>query len=116
MVLNAENLSMDLCESIYKLTVKLPMSEQYGLISQIRRASVSITSNLTEGNSYNDGNKLVLFRRAYGSCREVQVQLRLIQRLYAINIMEEYALADKIGGMIYNLISALLPSCTPDSR
>jgi four helix bundle protein len=116
MVLNVENLSMELCDSIYRLTAKLPISEQFGLCSQIRRAVVSITSNLAEGNSYSDGNKKVLFKRAYGSCREVQIQLRLIQRLYSIHIAEEYELSDKIGGMIYNLISALMHSCTPDNK
>lgn len=41
--------SMDLVEQIYKFTLKIPDSEKFGLISQMRRAVVSIPSNIAEG-------------------------------------------------------------------
>ena len=41
--------SMDLVEAIYRITQKLPSHEQFGLISQLRRAAVSIPSNIAEG-------------------------------------------------------------------
>ncbi len=41
--------SMDLVEEIYKITRKFPDSEKFGLISQMRRASISIPSNIAEG-------------------------------------------------------------------
>jgi hypothetical protein len=41
--------SMNLVESVYRLSVSLPASEQWGLISQMRRAAVSIPSNIAEG-------------------------------------------------------------------
>jgi four helix bundle protein len=96
-----------LCELVYKITMKLPNSEMFGLTSQLRRASVSIVSNLTEGNSYLNGNQLVLFERAYGSCREVQVQLKLMKKIFDIDTGEVYNLADKVGGMIFKLMSAV---------
>ena len=41
--------SMDLVEDVYKLMKQLPESEKYGLISQIKRSSISIPSNIAEG-------------------------------------------------------------------
>jgi hypothetical protein len=45
------HLSRELTKSIYKLTDSFPVEERYGLISQIRRASVSIANNLAEGSA-----------------------------------------------------------------
>ena len=95
------------CELVYRLTNKMPMSEQFGLTNQIRRTVVSVASNLVEGNSYHDGNQAVLFSRAYGSIRESQVQLDLMKRLYNIEEAEVTALADSIGAMIFKLLSAV---------
>jgi four helix bundle protein len=96
-----------LCECIYKVSASLPLSEQFGLSNQIRRAAISIVSNLTEGNSYTDGNKNVLFSRAYGSCQEVKVQLEMMQRLFNIDIESVYQTADKVGAMIFKLKSVV---------
>lgn len=62
--------------AIYKITQTFPKEEQFGLTNQIRRASVSITSNIAEGfsrNSYKD--KVQFYRVALGSLTEVQNQL-----------------------------------------
>lgn len=61
---------------IYMLTKQFPRDEQFGLTSQIRRAVVSITSNIAEGfsrNSYRE--KLQFYSMALGSLTEVQNQL-----------------------------------------
>ena len=74
--------SMDLVEKIYS-TSRLPsFSKDFGLVDQIRRASVSIPSNIAEGME-RDGNKeLINFLYiAKGSCGEVECQLQIAERL-----------------------------------
>lgn len=61
---------------IYKVTKSFPSEEKFGLIDQIRRAAVSITSNIAEGFSrYNFKEKKQFYRMALGSLTEVQNQL-----------------------------------------
>lgn len=66
----------ELVVSIYEITKNFPTEEQFGLTNQIRRASVSITSNIAEGfsrNSYKE--KVQFYAMALGSVTEVQNQL-----------------------------------------
>jgi len=61
---------------MYKLTDVFPSNEKYGLISQIKRASVSIASNIAEGTSrFSDKEKIRFVEIAYGSVMEVYCQL-----------------------------------------
>jgi four helix bundle protein len=61
---------------IYKLTEDFPASENFGLTSQLRRAAVSVTSNITEGFERKSGKELVQFLAlARGSLAEIQNQL-----------------------------------------
>lgn len=74
--LNAWKIGHQLVLSIYKITNDFPKEEQFGLINQIRRAAVSITSNLAEGfsrSSYKE--KSQFYSMALGSLTEVQNQL-----------------------------------------
>ncbi len=74
--------AMDLSESIYKLTQVFPDSERYGLISQMRCSSVSIPSNIAEGQARGTaGFGLHFLRIAIGSAAEVDTQLELARRL-----------------------------------
>jgi four helix bundle protein len=74
--------SMSLAESVYKTTRELPREEQYGLISQMRRAAVSIPSNIAEGEGRgSDGHFLHGLMVSYGSLRERETQLLLSKRL-----------------------------------
>lgn len=62
--------------AIYRFTQKFPKEEQFGLVNQLRRAAVSITSNIAEGfsrNSYKE--KVKFYSMALGSLTEVQSQL-----------------------------------------
>ncbi len=75
-------LALDLCEEIYRVTNCGPFSRDFGLKDQIRRAAVSVLSNVAEGFE-RDGDKE--FRQflfiSKGSCGEVRAQLHLARRL-----------------------------------
>jgi four helix bundle protein len=82
--------------SVYKTTHKFPKEEQFGLTNQIRRAVVSITSNIAEGfsrNSYKE--KTQFYSIALGSLTEVQNQLLIARDLSYITRDEFLSLADK---------------------
>ena len=80
--LEAWKFAMDLVEEVYRVTSMFPPQEQYGLVSQMRRAAVSIPSNLAEG-AGRDGNRE--FSRflsiARGSLSELDTQYQIAVRL-----------------------------------
>ena len=85
--LRAFELADALVLSIYRLTAIFPVQEQYGLTSQLRRAAVSIASNIVEGSARNGLADYIRFLdMSYGSCREVEYQLSLVDRLGFANI------------------------------
>ena len=87
--------SMDLVEEIYKITSHFPSSEVYGLTSQLRRAAVSVPSNIAEGASRKGDKELLYFVNvAIGSIAEIETQMLIAVRLKYISNEEE----------IYNLI------------
>ena len=70
--------AMQLAKEIYLLTGKFPSDEKVGLVSQMRRATVSIPSNIAEGQARNTTGEFVQFiSHAEGSAAEVDTQLRL---------------------------------------
>jgi len=74
--------AMQLVIAIYDLTGKLPESERYGLVSQMRRASVSIPSNIAEGKmrgTRKDYRHFLL--DAFGSGAELETQLEIVKNL-----------------------------------
>ena len=76
------NKAMELTVEIYKATEKFPKEETYGLTSQIRRAAVSIPSNISEGAGRNSKNEFRHFLSiANGSSYELQSQLVISNRL-----------------------------------
>jgi len=103
--------SIDLAERIYQLTAKFPASEVYGLSNQMRRASVSIASNIAEGwgrRSRREYSKFVLVAR--GSNDELQTQLAIAQRLGfgdATLLSGAADLSNEIGRMLNGLYSFL---------
>ncbi len=77
---------IDLVIDIYKFSNDLPSDEKYGLISQIRRASVSIPSNIAEGSSRNSEKDFKRFLEiAIGSAFELETQILIIQKLSLID-------------------------------
>lgn len=74
--------SMLLVTMVFKLTEKFPRSELYGIISQIRRAAVSIPSNIAEGWGRRSTKEYLQFYAiAYGSVLELETQLLISQNL-----------------------------------
>lgn len=70
--------SRALVKSIYLLTREFPIEEKYALTDQIRRAVISISSNIAEGSGrISDKEKLRFLSNAYGSLTEVSCQLSL---------------------------------------
>jgi four helix bundle protein len=74
--------SMDLAEAIYTITRAFPKEEIYGLMSQIRRATVSIPSNIAEGAARKSNKEFLQFLSiSLGSLSEVETQSQLAIRL-----------------------------------
>ena len=72
----------DLAVLVYQLTRGLPADERFGLSSQMRRAAVSIGSNIAEGCGRDSNAELLRFLRiALGSATELEFQLKLVRRL-----------------------------------
>ncbi len=75
--------SRDLAVTIYKLTDKFPKSELYGLTSQMRRAAVSISSNIAESyHRFHFKEKQQFLSVAFGSGAELESQLEITKVLY----------------------------------
>jgi four helix bundle protein len=73
---------MDLAERIYRLTQKFPKEERYGLVSQMRRAAVSVPSNIAEGQARQGTREFLQFvSHAMGSLAELDTQVILSERL-----------------------------------
>ena len=82
---------MQLAKEIYLLTGKFPSEEKFGLVSQMRRAAVSIPSTIAEGQARNTTGEFVQsISHAEGSAAEVDTQLRLSIELgyYSTNDLE----------------------------
>ena len=74
--------AMELVEEIYRVSKDFPSNEQYGLTTQIRRAAVSIPSNIAEGSGRKGDKELLLFLSvALGSLAEVETQILIAVRL-----------------------------------
>ena len=74
--------AVQLCTEIYRLTASFPKSEQFGLVNQMRRASVSIASNIAEGYGRSTkGEYLQFLGHARGSKCELQTQLAIAKAL-----------------------------------
>lgn len=74
--------SIDLVELIYSLTSSFPESERFGLTSQMRRAAVSISSNIAEGSARKSNKELLQFLNiALGSLAELETQYIIVLRL-----------------------------------
>ncbi|WP_439130845.1 four helix bundle protein [Polaribacter sp.] len=94
-------LSRTFCKDIYLVTNQFPDSEKFGLVSQLRRASVSIPSNIAEGASRSSNKDFKRFLIiALGSCYEIETQLLLSFDLEFINKPELEKLNNTLSQII----------------
>lgn len=102
--------AMDLAQAIYTATETFPRHELYGLTSQIRRAAISVPSNIAEGQAHYSKPEFRHFlRHARGSLAELETQILLARRL---NYLTEeaaqrlVALGDEVGRITNGLIGS----------
>jgi four helix bundle protein len=104
-------MSIDLTALIYELTSEFPKQEIYGLTSQMRRAAVSIASNIAEGSARGTRRDFKQFvKQAEGGNCELQTQLTISKRLgfgHAARISSAEMLSTEIGKMLGGLSAYL---------
>ena len=112
--------AMDLVEDIYKVTKLFPRDERFGLTAQIRRAAVSIPSNIGEGKRRKRRKPLLNHLDiALGSQGEVEVQVEIAKRvgyLAASDYLRLISQIDEIGRMLNGLITSLQPAEEDENR
>lgn len=103
--------AMELVEYVYYLVGRLPKSETYALSDQMRRAVVSIPSNIAEGRGRDTDKDYAYFLViARGSKFELETQILICERLKYINAEEArhaLMLCDEVGKMLNSLICSL---------
>jgi four helix bundle protein len=108
--LDVWRLGMDLVVQVYKVSEEFPRAEMYGLTSQVRRAAVSIPSNVAEGKSMGGKNYPKHIKIALGSEAELQTQIELAKRLKFLREAEADAVlaqAAQLGRMLVKLLNSL---------
>ena len=103
--------AMDLVIMVYRSTAAFPHEELYGLRNQLRRAAVSIPSNIAEGQGRHTTREFLSFLSiANGSLREVETQSMIASRLHYITEEREselLGLAAEVGRLRNGLVTAL---------
>jgi four helix bundle protein len=103
--------AMALAEFVYKTTSRMPREELYGLTSQMRRAAVSIPSNIAEGEGRRkDGQLLHSLLVSYGSLRELETQVLLSDRLNFVGSDDARALleqCEEVGRLLNGLMKTV---------
>jgi len=105
--------AMTLAKEVYKTTALLPKDEMFGLRSQMRRAAVSVPSNIAEGHGRLSDHLLRVFlAQARGSLYELETQIQLSEDLQFLPPQETKILMEQcveISRMINGLIAVLKP-------
>ena len=103
--------AVDLAGSVYRITRNFPDNERYGLVSQMRRAAVSVSSNIAEGSGRSTNRDFARFIEiAYGSVMEIVSQLHIAQNQSFLQEQEAhdlYSQADEVARMLSGLRSHL---------
>lgn len=110
--LDAWRIGHEFVLAIYKLTKKFPKEEMFGLISQLQRCAVSITSNIAEGfsrQSYKE--KIQFYSMALGSLTEAQNQITIALDLKYLS-HDEYTVLEETTIRLHKLINGLIKSAS----
>jgi len=107
---------MDLVDAVYDLSIKFPPDERFALTDQIRRASVSVPSNIAEGHGrHSSGDYVRFLRMAAGSLREVETQIEIAVRQQMVN-RDEAIPAFRLCVETTKILRGLISSQTPDNN
>ncbi len=101
---------MELVTVVYRLTADFPQSELYGLTNQIRRAAVSVPSNIAEGMARQSGRETLQFLSiARGSLSELETQVLLARNLGYISASEEGVMKkiEDVFGLLGGLMNSI---------
>ena len=109
--LDVWKLSKEFARDVYQITANFPAEEKYGLIQQIRRAAVSIMSNIAEGSGRRSTQEFIRFVNiASGSACETEAQLLLsvdLGYISAASVDIALSKVDRISKMLYALHQSL---------
>jgi len=104
--------ALDLAEAVHRATAGWPNDERFGLVSQIRRATVSVPSNIAEGAARRSTGEFIQFvGMAQGSLAEAETQLVLAQRFGYVSSAEAEGLLSA-ASEISRMLAALKVSLT----
>jgi four helix bundle protein len=109
--------AIDLVEAIYLATARFPREELYGLTIQIRRAAVSVASNIAEGHGRSSTRDFLHFLSiAHGSLKEIETQIIIAERLQYIDCQLKNHLFEKtaeVGRLLSGLSNSLRKKLAP---
>ena len=99
--------AMDLVEMVYAVVERLPKEEKFALADQLRRAAVSVPSNIAEGQRRYSKQEMIRFAGiSLGSVAEIETQAMLCERLYKINVDDLLKECSAISWMLLALIKS----------
>ena len=108
---------MELTILVYRLSLELPGDERFGLVSQMRRAAVSVPANIAEGHQRSSTKDYLRFLSiAAGSLAELETLIELTSRLYSIqgtSMGDVVGRADELGRMLRSLQQRLEQKLQP---
>jgi four helix bundle protein len=106
----AWQVAMELADLVYSMTERFPVSERYGLVMQMRKAAVSVPSNLAEGTRHRTPGYIARVIIALGEHAELETQALIAERRRYIRgaaITKFNELATRVGELTHGLLRSL---------